>query len=144
MSGLLIADNDITSRVRLAQLFIRSGYDVMVTGSLVQALCGILKRSVQVVLLSSEFDQLSATELIPLMKKCNRNLAIILIADEISLSLIRRARCAGIFYHALKPARSEDREELRQAVQCAFDTLARRSESPVAGVGISATERSMS
>lgn len=124
MSGLLIADNDIHSRARLAQLFVSSGYDVTATGSLVQALYGILKKTAQVVLLSSEFDELSAAELIPLMKKCNRNLAIILIADEISLPLIRKARRAGIFYHALKPERPEDREEICQAVRCAFDTLA--------------------
>lgn len=128
MTGLLIADNDIDSRARLANLFIESGYDVTATGSLVSALYGILKKTAQVVLLSSEFDDVSAAELIPLMKKCNRNLAIILVADEISLPLIRRARRAGIFYHALKPARAEDREEIRQAVRCAFDNLAHDQE----------------
>ncbi len=29
----------------------------------------------------------------------------------------------GIFYHAFKPVSGEDREEIRQAVQCAFQML---------------------
>lgn len=129
MSGLLIADNDIDSRARLAHLFVESGYDVTATGSLVSALRGIIKKTAQVVLLSSEFDEVHASELIPLMKKCNRNLAIILVADEISLPLLRKARRAGIFYHALKPARAEDREEIREAVRCAFNNLAHDQET---------------
>jgi hypothetical protein len=62
-----------------------------------------------------------ATELIPILKQCNRNLAIILVASELPLSLLRRARSEGIFYHALKPGRPGDNEELRQVVRCAFE-----------------------
>lgn len=129
MSGLLIADSDRAARTQMAHLFIEDGYSVTVTTSLAQVLYGILKRTVQVVLLGSEFDELRAADLIPLLKKCNRNLIIILVADEISLPLIRKARREGIFYHALKPAQPEDREEIRQAVRCAFDNLAQNEEA---------------
>ncbi len=59
--------------------------------------------------------------LIPLLKQCNRNLSIILVASELPLALIRKARSEGIFYHALKPTKQGDEEELRQAVKCAFE-----------------------
>jgi DNA-binding NtrC family response regulator len=123
MAGLLIADGNMDSRIQMAHLFIQAGYNVTVTNSAAHVLYGILKKTAQVVLLSSWFDELSAADLIPLLKRCNRDLTIILVGDEVSLSLIRKARREGIFYHALRPARPEDNEEIRQAVQCAFENL---------------------
>lgn len=107
----------------MADLFIEAGYNVMVTTSAANVLYGILKKTAQVVLLSSEFDELTATDLVPLLKKCDQNLTIILVSNEISLPLMRKLRKEGIFYHALKPVKPEDREEIRQAVECAFENL---------------------
>ena len=124
MQGLLIADEDLTTRKQMAELFIDAGYQVTVPTSAAGVLYGILKKTAQVVLLSTRFDELLATELIPILKQCNRNLSIILVASELPLSLLRRARSEGIFYHALKPGRPGDEEELRQAVKCAFERQA--------------------
>ncbi len=123
MLGLLIADEDIDCRKQMAEFFIEAGYNVIVTNSAANALYGILKKTAQVVLLGTKFDELTAADLIPLLKQCNRNLTIILVAANPSLSLIRKLRSEGIFYHALKPVNAEDREELKQAVQCAFESL---------------------
>jgi DNA-binding NtrC family response regulator len=123
MLGILIADQDVECRKQMADLFIEAGYNVIVTSSAADALDGILRKSVQVVLLGSEFDQLKAAELIPLLKQCNRDLTIILISADTSLPLLRKLRKEGIFYHALKPVNGEDREEIRKAVECAFENL---------------------
>jgi DNA-binding NtrC family response regulator len=120
MPELLIADEDIMNRKRMADLFTNAGYQVTVTDSAAGALYGILKRTVRVVLLSNRFDELLATELIPILKRCNRNLNIILVASELPLALLRKARNEGIFYHALKPTRPGDEKELQDAVKCAF------------------------
>lgn len=120
MSELLIADEDILSRKRMADLFIKEGYGVTVTNSAAGVLSGILRKTAPVVLLSTRFDELLATELIPLLKKCNCNLTIILVASELPMASNRKVRNEGIFYHALKPIRPGDEEELRQAVKCAF------------------------
>jgi DNA-binding NtrC family response regulator len=120
MLGLLIADQDVDCRKQMAELFIEAGYNVIVTNSAANALNGILKKTAQVVLLGSGFDDLTAADLIPLLKKCNRKLSIILLTNDTSLPLIRKLRNEGIFYHALKPVSGEDREEIRQVVQCAF------------------------
>jgi DNA-binding NtrC family response regulator len=123
MLGLLIAHQDVDCRKQMAELFIEAGYNVIVTNSAADAMAGILKKSAQVVLLGSEFDELTAGDLIPLLKKCNRNLTIILVCADTSLSLIRKLRSEGIFYHSLKPVNGEDKEELRKAVECAFENM---------------------
>lgn len=126
MFGLLIADEDLESRKQMADLFIDAGYHVTVTNSAANALYGILKKTAQVILLSDQFDELTAFDLIPLLKQCDRDLTIILVGNEVPLPSIRRVRKAGIFYHALKPSRADDRDEIRQVVKCAFDRLTAR------------------
>jgi DNA-binding NtrC family response regulator len=126
MLGLIIADEDINSRKQMADILIEAGYNVTVSNSAANVINGVLKNSAQVILLSDEFDELTATELVPLLKKCNRNLTIILVTHNVSPLLIRQLRKEGIFYHALKPLKPEDREEIRLAVQCAFENLAQR------------------
>lgn len=133
MFGLLIADEDLESRKQMADLFIDAGYHVTVTNSAANALYGILKKTAQVILLSDQFDELTAFDLIPLLKQCDRDLTIILVGNEVTLPSIRRVRKAGIFYHALKPARADDRDEIRQVVKCAFDRLTARR--PALSVG---------
>ncbi len=122
-SELLIADEDIMNRKQMADLFTNAGYQVTVTESAAGVLYGILKKTAKVILLSPRFDELMATELIPILKKCNRNLNIILVASELPLALIRKARSEGIFYHALKPTRPSDEKELQEVVKCAFEKL---------------------
>jgi DNA-binding NtrC family response regulator len=129
--GLLIADEDLASRKQMAELFIEAGYQVTVPTSVAGALYGILKKTVKVVLLSTRFDELLATELIPLLKQCNRDLTIILVASELPLALLRRARSEGIFYHALKPEQPGDAEELREAVRCAFGRVTQHDQNDV-------------
>ncbi|MHB8708168.1 MAG: response regulator [Desulfuromonadales bacterium] len=124
---LLIADENLVSRKQLAELFSDAGYQVTAPASVAGAMSGILKKTVKVVLLSTRFDELLATEVIPLLKRCNRDLTIILVASELPLAVLRKARHEGIFYHALKPAQPGDEEELRQAVKCAFDKANKHS-----------------
>jgi len=123
MQGLLIVDEDMDCRRLMADIFIDAGYTVTATNSLANALYGILKKTAQVVLLGNRFDELTAADIVPLLKQCNRRLSIILVAAETSLPLIRKLRKEGIFYHALKPQSLEDREEIQQAVVCAFRTM---------------------
>jgi DNA-binding NtrC family response regulator len=130
MQGLLIANEDRDSRDRLAALFVEDDCHVETTDSVVNGLEGILNKTIQVVVLGGDFDETHVAKLVPLLKKCNRYLSIILISDEISINLLRRIRKEGIFYHALKPAGNEGREEIRQAVHCAFRTYQARRDEP--------------
>lgn len=123
MQGLLIVDGDMDSRKTMADIFSGRGYNVTATSSIASALYGILKHTVQVVLLGTKLDGLTAADIVPLLKQCNRKLNIIVVAAETSLPLIRKLRKEGIFYHALRPQTPEDGEEINQAVECAFRNI---------------------
>jgi len=129
MQLLLIADRDEETRRRIAEFFSGSEYSVIEADSVDVVLRDVLKREARVILLGSEFDGLSAVEMIPLLKRCNQDLSIILISNEESLALIRRLRQEGIFYHALKPVNGDDREEIKQVVHCAFHNSTDRKMS---------------
>ena len=130
MHGLLIANEDREARTRLADVFADDGLEIETTDSVVNGLEGILNKTIQVVVLGGDFDETHVAKFVPLLKKCNRNLSIILISDEISITLLRRIRKEGIFYHALKPAEGEGWDEIRQAVHCAFKTYDARQNEP--------------
>lgn len=119
--GIIIADKDTDVRKEVADIFIEAGYQVETTDSAVHVLCNILEKQTPVVLLGNDFDnKVTSADLIHLLKKCNRRLAVILVSDEASLPVVRKIRREGIFYHALKPSSPEDKEEIRQVVGCAF------------------------
>lgn len=130
MQLLLIADRDEETRKQIVGFFNESEYKVIDTGSMDVVLSNVLKKEAKVILLGSEFDGFSAMKIIPLLKSCNQNLTIILISNEESPTLIRRLRKEGIFYHALKPVDGDDRKELRQVVQCAFNNSINKKGGP--------------
>lgn len=127
MGLLLIADEDVQNRDSMTQLFGDTEYEVVAADSVDVVMRDVLKKEAQVILLGGTFDNIPASDLIPILKKCNQYLTIILISNEESLPLLRKLRREGIFYHALKPSAVEDREELLQAVRCAFNNAAVRT-----------------
>jgi DNA-binding NtrC family response regulator len=125
MLRLLVADKDMNARKQIASILIEAGHDVMVTDSAMKAMQNVINNNVQILLLGSELEEMNSAELLPMLKHCNRKLAIILVADETPLALMRKVRKLGIFYHALRPFESEGREEIRQVVKYAIHNLLR-------------------
>lgn len=130
--GIIIADRDGEYRKELAEFFEEAGYSVETTDSAAHVLCSILEKKTPVLLLGSNFDKkVSSVELIHLLKKCNRNLHVIMVSDNMPLAQARQVRQEGIFYHALRPTSPSDTQELGLAVQCAFQTAARGTEAKI-------------
>jgi DNA-binding response OmpR family regulator len=120
---ILIADGDSDLRKQMAESFREAGYDVETTDSAVHVFCTVLEKQMPVVLLGSGFDRnMALTDLVRLLKNCNRHLTIILVSDDENLPVIRTIRQEGIFYHALKPASQGDTDEILAAVACAFNS----------------------
>jgi len=119
---ILLADSDNDARKHLAARFGAAGYDVEATDSTAHLFDTVLAKQMPVVLLGSGCNRnITMANLVPLLKKCNKGVTIILISDEASLPAMRAVRREGIFYHALKPADTADTEEVLKAVECAFD-----------------------
>lgn len=123
MLGLLIADDDAAARERLGEWLQKEGYDVVSTDSAAHAIEGVLKDAARVVILGGHVDGLSVTELLPVLKKCKADLKVIIASEEPPLGVLRRLRKEGIFYFLVKPLGTEDTDEVRQVVQCAFENL---------------------
>jgi FixJ family two-component response regulator len=146
--GIIIADRDGEYRKELADFFEDAGYSVETTDSAAHVLCSILEKKTPVLLLGNDFDKkVSSVELIHLLKKCNRNLHVIMVSENMPLALARQVRQEGIFYHALRPTSPSDTEEIGLAVECAFEkargTEARgESERTDATAGARAASRS--
>jgi len=120
MNGLLIANKNSQAREKLASCFDSEVYRVVQSDSVANALEGILDKEIQVVVIDGRYDEQNIARLIPLLKKCNRNISIILVSEEMPLDLERRIRKEGIFYHALRAVGEENHEEICQAVAYAF------------------------
>jgi DNA-binding NtrC family response regulator len=119
--GILVADKDTAFLREVADHFSDAGYQVETTSSAVHVISNILEKQTPVVLLGSDFDKkINLLELVRLLKKCNRHLAVILVSDEASLPIVKRIRQEGIFYYALRPVTPEDSNEIKQAVECAL------------------------
>lgn len=119
---ILVADSDNEIRRQMAESFRDAGYDVETTDSAVHVFCTVLEKQIPVVLLGSGFDnKMALTDMVRLLKNCNRHLTIILVSDNESLPVIRTIRQEGIFYHALKPSGQHDTAEILSAVECAFN-----------------------
>lgn len=130
MQGLLIANQDRQQRQQLAARFADDNCQVTTTDCVINALEGILNKRIQVVVLGGDFDELHVAKLVPLLKKCNQHLSIILVADELPHTLLLKIRKEGIFYHALTPVGEEGLDEIYRAVHCAFRTYRIRKEKP--------------
>lgn len=118
---IMIVNRDVSAQKKMAEFFKNSNYDVETTDSAAYAIAQIVRKNQPIVILGDTFEEeISAIDVIALMRRCNRNLRIILVSDDSSLETLRRIRKDGIFYHALKPVNEQDNEELMSVVECAL------------------------
>ena len=100
------------------------GYQVEAAKVVSEMIRKVRNGSIHVVLLDDEIEGVKAYDLIPLLKKINYRVQIIVISSEESLGQVKRLRGAGIFYQAMKPV---DFEEIKSAVECAFGKIEREN-----------------
>ena len=120
---ILIADRNSAACAQMAESFLRSGYQVETTSSAADVVNKVMMKEAHLVLLGDEFNEcVPVTELVRILKKCDQQISIILVADKFSPSQERCVRQEGIFYHALRPVCTEDTAEICLAVECAFNS----------------------
>jgi DNA-binding NtrC family response regulator len=124
LKSVLIAYQDDLWARSLTTLFHDRGYNVETARMLGEMIRKVRNDKTHVLLLDDEIEGMKACDIVPLLKQINPRVQVILISSEESLSVARRLRGAGIFYHAMKPI---DSEEIRSAVECAFEKIEREN-----------------
>ena len=120
---LIVYQDDLWAR-SLSTLFHETGYKVETARMLGEMIRKVRNDETHVVLLDDEIEGMKACDIVPLLKQIHPRVQVILISSEESLSIARRLRGAGIFYHAMKPI---DPEEIRSAVECAYEKIEREN-----------------
>jgi DNA-binding NtrC family response regulator len=119
---ILIAYQDDLWTRSLSSFFHGIGYRVETAKMVSEMIRKVRKGNNHVVLLDDEIEGVKACDLVPLFKKMEDKIQVIVISEEASLGLVKRLREAGIFYQAMKPV---DLEEIKLAVECAFEKIER-------------------
>ena len=83
---------------------------------------------VSVIVMDVNMPEVRAYELIPIVKKINRRIPIIVMSSDDSIDLARKVRQAGIFFYAMKPLNIE---EIKLAVRDAFKKVIRETTIPI-------------
>ena len=121
---ILIAYQDDLWARSLATHFHRIGYRVETVRLVSDMIRRLRNGNIQVLLLDDEIEGVKACDLVPVFKKINSHIQVIVISSEESIGGVKRLRGAGIFYQAMKPV---DLEEIRSAVECAFEKIEREN-----------------
>lgn len=121
---ILIAYQDDLWAKSLSTFFHGIGYRVETAKMVSEMIRKVRKGNIHVVLLDDEIEGVKACDLVPLFKKMDDKIQVIVISSDLSLGLAKRLRGTGIFYQAMKPV---DLEEIKSAVECAFDKIEREN-----------------
>ena len=120
---LIVYQDDLWAR-SLSTFLHGIGYRVEMTKMVSEMIRKLRNGKTNVVLLDDEIEGIKACDLVPLFKKINDKIQVIVISSEASLGFVKRLRGAGIFYQAMKPV---DLEEIKSAVECAFEKIEREN-----------------
>jgi DNA-binding NtrC family response regulator len=120
---LVVYQDELWSR-SVCAFFHGIGYRIEMAKALSEMIRKVRNGNIHVVLLDDEIEEVKASDIVPLLKKINPRIQVIMISSVESISLVRCLRSAGIFYQAMKPV---DLEEIRSAVECAFEKIEREN-----------------
>jgi len=114
---VLVADADKESRESLARFLSAENLTVYTASIGSEVIQKIQNTRIKVLIMNVELKGMKAYEIIPIVKKIDPELRIIVTSSDNSLDLARKIRAEGIFFYALKPL---DLEEIKLAV---YDAL---------------------
>ena len=118
---LLIVDGNKTTRNETKSFFKNTNYNVESTSSAAYAIAKIVQGHNPLVILGETFEEIiSSADVIALMRRCNKQLKIVLISDNNSLDSLKQIYQDGILYHSLSIQTDEDRNDLLQVINHAI------------------------
>ena len=116
---VIVADSDEEVRKQLYLHLVGKGFDVRSAES-ASGLIQMVEKTTGIILLGLELSGMKAYEMIPILKKINPKLPIIVMSANSSVELAQRIRNEDIFFYAMKPL---DVDEIERVVEGAFRRL---------------------
>ena len=116
---IIVADSDEEVRKRLFLRLSTRGYEVKTTDS-ASDLIREVEKVTGIIILDAELSGMKAYEMIPLLKRINPKMPIIVMSASGSVELAQKIRNEGIFFYAMKPI---DPDEIETVVESAFRKL---------------------
>jgi len=129
MFPVMSAYKENSKTTSLAAVVQKAGGIPYQVSSLTSAVQLIKEQHPAVLIIGETFDGSNVLDVIPIFKHLQKNMKIILLADNATEGFLRQARSAGIFYHALEPRDAEDCQELQLALECAKQASLEKSPS---------------
>ena len=126
---VLIADTNEEDRESLSIALASEGYKVetaIASSEMIQKLHD--NSDVGVIIMDVNMPGVRAYEVIPIVKKINRRIPVIVMSSDNSIDLARKVRQAGIFFYAMKPLNIE---EMKLVVRDAFKKISRETIYPI-------------
>jgi len=127
MFPVMTAYKDNSDTTCVADVVQQAGGIPYQVGNLTSAVQLISEQHPAIVIIGETFDGSNVLNVIPVFKHLQKNIKIILLADNATEGFLRQARNAGIFYHALEPHDAEDCQELKLALECARQASEQKS-----------------
>jgi DNA-binding NtrC family response regulator len=129
MLPVIIAYQSPAESAALQQCVEQVGCSAKPVATLAEAIEVLREEDAAVMLLGKTFEGSCVLDVIPIFRYLQKNLKIILLADDATMGFLRQARAAGIFYHAMEPHDEEDCQELKLALECAREACEKQEKS---------------
>ena len=129
MFPVMTAYKDNSKATHLSDVVQQAGGIPYQVSNLTSAVQLISEQHPAILIVGETFDGSNVLDVIPIFKHLQKNMKIILLADNATEGFLRQARSAGIFYHALEPRDAEDCQELKLALECAKEASLEKSPS---------------
>ena len=116
---ILIADIDNATRLSLSTCLKQEGYMVETARVASEVIQKVQNMNIDVLIMDVdvELSGMKGYEIIPILKKIDPKLPIIVTSSDSSVELAKKVRETEIFFYAIKPL---DFEEIKLAVKDAF------------------------
>lgn len=114
---ILIADSDGATRLSLSMFLAKEGYRVQTAGIGSEVIQKVQNIGIDVLIMDVELSGMKGYEIVPILKKIDPKLPIIIMSNDTSLELAKKVRETEVFFYAIKPL---DLEEIKLAIKDAL------------------------
>lgn len=114
---VVIATNDPLLVNPISQILMKRDWCILITKSKMQSILNILDNDISFFILDFELSENSNIELISIIRAIRPRLPIVVLSDDSSIQTRKKLAQTGVFFHALKPVRVSEFEQIAEAIE---------------------------